>query len=396
MARDVLPVAAQYGLLGGFAAVAAGISAQGLIGFARDNMGLRWPWPYLLFFALDGAAGVCAVLLMRRAARAETAIAPRLAVWGLVAASAVFNWTHAPHHPAARQAFALMPVIAATLFEFSLRETARETRRTHGHPDRRLPPLAWLRPAERIRVQLQFAGDPALPAEAAVRRVRADLAAKRLYQLRQALHAASPSSAATRRTRRTRRAERKACAALTRARFADPDIAALVLRQVQVLTITPALASLDYVTAEAAHTAIGNLIAASPAVPPVPPQTTRQIPNGSRKLAHSPADLAAGVSQNSRKEVSRLNGHSVTDANPGPGRRRDRGDQELIEAAARIVAHASRDGVRLSQTALANELRARGHSIANDRLSWLSIVSGLRSGSGIGMTIPAAKPCPRR
>src|SRR5881392_2890422 len=118
-AREVAASAAQYALLGGFAAVAAGISAQGLIGFARDNMGLRWPWPYLLFFALDGAAGVCAVLLMRRAARAETALAPRLAVWGLVAAAAVFNWTHAPHHPAARQAFALMPVIAATLFEFS-------------------------------------------------------------------------------------------------------------------------------------------------------------------------------------------------------------------------------------------------------------------------------------
>jgi hypothetical protein len=48
-------------------AVAAGISAQGLIGFPRDNMALRGPWPYLLFFALDGAAGVCAVLLMRAA-----------------------------------------------------------------------------------------------------------------------------------------------------------------------------------------------------------------------------------------------------------------------------------------------------------------------------------------
>ena len=56
--------------------MAAGISAQGLTGFARDNMGLPGPWPYLLFFALDGAAGVCAVLLMRRAARAEAAARP--------------------------------------------------------------------------------------------------------------------------------------------------------------------------------------------------------------------------------------------------------------------------------------------------------------------------------
>ena len=76
-AREAAASAAQYVLLGGVAAVAAGISAQGLAGFARDNMGLAGPWPYLLFAALDGAAGVCAVLLTRRAARAESALAPR-------------------------------------------------------------------------------------------------------------------------------------------------------------------------------------------------------------------------------------------------------------------------------------------------------------------------------
>ncbi|HUK71486.1 MAG TPA: hypothetical protein VLW50_22435 [Streptosporangiaceae bacterium] len=112
-AREVAAAVAQYGLLFGFAAVAAGISAQGLTGFARDNMALCGPWPYLLFFALDGAAGLCAVLLLRRAARAESAIVPRVAVWGLVAASSAFNAAHAPGRPGARAAFALMPVIAA-------------------------------------------------------------------------------------------------------------------------------------------------------------------------------------------------------------------------------------------------------------------------------------------
>jgi len=82
-ARETAASVAQYVLLGGFASTAAGISAQGLVGFARSNMALRGPWPYLLFFALDGAAGVCAVLLVRRAARAEPGLAPRLAVWGL-------------------------------------------------------------------------------------------------------------------------------------------------------------------------------------------------------------------------------------------------------------------------------------------------------------------------
>jgi hypothetical protein len=75
-ARENAASAAQYLLLGGFAAVAAGISAQGLTGFARTDMELSGPWPVLLFPALDGAAGVCAVLLARRAARAESGLAP--------------------------------------------------------------------------------------------------------------------------------------------------------------------------------------------------------------------------------------------------------------------------------------------------------------------------------
>src|SRR5271155_4428065 len=147
-ARETIASAAQYGLLGGFASTAAGISAQGLVGFARSNMALRGPWPYLLFFALDGAAGVCAVLLVRRAARAEPGLAPRLAVWGLVAASSFFNWTHAPRRPAAPEAFGLMPVIAALLFEFCLREMRQ---RTANRADRTLNALRWMRPAERIR-----------------------------------------------------------------------------------------------------------------------------------------------------------------------------------------------------------------------------------------------------
>ena len=159
---------AQYALLGGFAAVAAGISAQGLTGFARSNMELHGPWPYLLFFALDGAAGVCAVLLARRAARAESSLAPRLAVWGLVAASSTFNWTHAPHRPAAAEAFGLMPVVAALLFEFCLRELKLRTMADRA--DRTLSVWRWLHPAERVRVQLRMAADEQLSAEAATSR----------------------------------------------------------------------------------------------------------------------------------------------------------------------------------------------------------------------------------
>ena len=324
-AREVVASTAQYALLGGFASVAAGISAQGLTGFARDNMGLPGPWPYLLFFALDGAAGVCAVLLMRRAARAESSLAPRLAVWGLVAASAAFNWSHAPHRTAAPEAFGLMPVIAAILFEFTLNEVRQ---RTADRPDRSLAGLLWLHPAERLRVQLRLAADAQLSAQTATRRVRVDQAARRLYQLRQALHPVDqpPGPAATA-ARRIRKAERRAHAALTRAGFADPTIAAEILRQVQILTLTQQLARLDYTTAEPAHAAIANLITAPGAAP------------------------------------GEDGGH----------------DQQLVAAAIRIIAESAHDGGKLSQAALAEKLRGQGYSIANDRLRWLSAASGLNS-----------------
>src|SRR6516162_2145415 len=191
-ARERAASVAQYVLLGGFAAVATGISAQGLTGFARSSMELTGPWPYLLFLALDGAAGVCAVLLVRRAARAESGLAPRLAVWGLVAASSTFNWTHAPRRPAAPEAFGLMPVVAALLFEFCLRETRLRT--LANRADRRLNVLRWLHPVERFRVQLCMAGDEHMSAQEATRRVRVDDAAAKLYKLRTLLLAEDQSA----------------------------------------------------------------------------------------------------------------------------------------------------------------------------------------------------------
>jgi hypothetical protein len=395
--REVAASAAQYLLLGGFASVAAGISAQGLTGFARANMGLTGPWPYLLFFSLDGAASVCAVLLMRRAARAESGLAPRLAVWGLVAASAAFNATHSPRRPAAPEAFALMPVIAATLFEFTLRELRL---RTEGRADRRLTALRWLHPVERIRVQLLLSAEGGLSAEDATRRIRIQQAARCVYLLRLALHAHKESA----RTRtvtawRARRAEHRAQKALTRAGFAeDQDIASDILRQVQVLTITPELARLDYTTAAGAHRAVSNLITRTVTASPLP--DLRPVP---------PATSAQGRGPVIPDPVGRLNGSS---ARPGVRLRTDLGqraltwpqpesvltpgsqalagnathpagggdrDGQLIAAATRIIAEveAEANGRRLSQTALAERLRSEGFSIANDRLRWLSSACGL-------------------
>lgn len=328
--------AAQYVLLGGFAGVAAGISAQGLTGFARDNMGLTGPWPYLLFLALDGAAGVCAVLLTRRAARAESGLAPRLAVWGLVAASSAFNFTHAPHRPAAPEAFGVMPLIAAILFEFTLRELQLRA----GRADRRLAALRWLHPAERVRVQLRLAADDHISAEAATCRVRIDLAARRLYQLRRVLlaqgRAARPGGVAA------RLAERRAHAALIRAGFADQAIAAQVLRQVQVLTRTPDLARLDYATADAAHAAIAALITSS-----------------------APA-TASSVNGTTADQVSSIG--TPSPALPSADRQSPDQDGRLVEDAARIVADARQHGERLSQKALGSRLRREGHRVANHAL----------------------------
>jgi hypothetical protein len=347
-ARETTASAAQYVLLGGFAAVAAGISAQGLTGFARFSMELTGPWPYLLFLALDGAAGVCAVLLVRRAARAESCLAPRLAVWGLVAASSTFNWTHAPRRPAAPEAFGLMPVVAALLFEFCLRELRLRT--LAGRTNRQPSALSWLRPAERLRVQLRIATGEQVSAEAATRQVRVDLAARRLYRLRTAFAVDGQADEPGALTARVRRAERRAHRALTRAGFTDPAIAAAVLRQVQVLTVTTTLARLDYRTADAAQAAITNLIASPISPRPGPENGTPMVPvDGYATRGHPRAAAGSG----------------------------DR-DVQLVAAATRIVAGARHDGGRLSQAALAARLRRDGYAVANDRLRWLSGVSGLQ------------------
>ncbi|HEV2377456.1 MAG TPA: DUF2637 domain-containing protein [Streptosporangiaceae bacterium] len=395
-AREVAGSAAQYGLLFGFAAVAAAVSAHGLVGFARTNMDLSGSWPYLLWAALDGAAGLCAVLLVRRAARGESALAPRLAVWGLVTASSLFNWTHAPAHPGAPEAFALMPVIAAMLFEFSL----RETRHTAQHAERRLPALAWLRPVERLRAQARLAVAQHLTAEEATHRVRVDQAAWHLYALRLALTACTNAGNLRAVTAyQARRAERRAQAALSRACFADPGVAVEVLRHVQVLTLTRTLAQLDYATPDGPQAAIASLITAGPAT-----ERVAGTASGASSLGLARRSTVAEVMHNGWRHPSshstasvstampaHSNGHLVgaapglrsemfTAGFPGPsrdGRTRDHVEQPLIEAATRAVDEARSRGDRLTQAALARQLRAQGFHIANDRLHWLATVSGL-------------------
>jgi hypothetical protein len=393
-AREAAAGVAQYGLLFGFVAVAALISARGLVGFARSNMGLPGLWPYLLWGALDGAAGLCAVLLMRRAARGESALAPRLAVWGLVAASSLFNWAHAPDHPGAREAFALMPVIAATLFEFSLRETRHTARGTRQRP----AGLGWLRPAERIRVRLQLSADENVTAEAAIRRVREECAARRLHLLRQALTACERAASSKAAARRVRRAERRAQVALTRARFTDPVVAAGVLRLVQVLTLTQTLARLDYATPDHAQQVLASLITSATASAPASGEPVSPILRSSQSRS-----VISDFRANGYTGPSCLNGVAapagwtgadelIDRASPGIGhssphsqhrlRKQEGRDGPLIEVATDLVVQARLRGDDLSQAELARQLRAEGYSIANGRLRWLAAVSGLDADAG--------------
>jgi hypothetical protein len=380
-ARETAASAAQYLLLGGFAAVAAGISAQGLTGFARENMGLTGPWPYLLFLALDGAAGVCAVLLTRRAARAESGLAPRLAVWGLVAASAGFNWAHAPHRPGAPEAFGLMPVIGAVLFEFTLRELRQ---RAAGRADRQMTAMRWLYPAERIRVQRLLAADEHISAQAATRRVRTEQAARRLYRLRRALQARDqagrPGALAA---RRACAAERRAHAALIRAGFSDPAVAADVLRQVQVLTRTAYLARLDYTTAEPARDVIASLITAHMPPGPASPAPSPAVPGNAPRSLPPAADVptAPGLPGQPLPGPTPAQETEPADSQQAAGDHDEDHDGEIIAAAASILADARQHGERLSQKTLGRRLRRDGYRVANHSLRGLLAAASGQTGA---------------
>ena len=289
-----------------------------------------------------------------------------------------------------------MSVIAATLFEFSL----RETRHTARGAEWRLTGLGWLRPAERIRVRLVLSADEKVSAEAATCRVRADCAARRLHMLRQALEAreraARPDAVAV---HRVRRAERRAQAALSRARFTDPAVAAEVLRQVQVLTLTQTLAGLDYATPDDARQLLASLITpgtasaeaagaqTSRAAQARPPRfvtengTFHGCPAAPGLNGASAAPGVWATSDGLAELASPDNGHPAP-RSPSHPREPAGPDGPVIDVAARIVADARLRGVRLSQAGLARQLRAEGYRIANGRLRWLATVSGLAPDEG--------------
>ncbi|MEU6316749.1 DUF2637 domain-containing protein [Streptomyces sp. NPDC047009] len=149
--KEAIYATASYALLFCCAAVAAALSFHGLVGFGQQNLGLTGGWEYLVPFGLDGAAMFCSVLAVREASHGDAALGSRILVWTFAAASAWFNWVHAPRgvdHAGAPQFFAGMSLSAAVLFDRALKQTRRAALREQGLVPRPLPQIRivrWLR-----------------------------------------------------------------------------------------------------------------------------------------------------------------------------------------------------------------------------------------------------------
>jgi len=149
--KEALYGSASYVLLFACASVAAALSFHGLVGFGVQNLSLTGGWQYLVPFGLDGSAMFCSVLAVREASHGDAALGSRILVWMFAAASAWFNWEHAPRgidHNGAPQFFAGMSLSAAVLFDRALKQTRRAALREQGLVPRPLPQIRivrWLR-----------------------------------------------------------------------------------------------------------------------------------------------------------------------------------------------------------------------------------------------------------
>ncbi|GGO92384.1 DUF2637 domain-containing protein [Wenjunlia tyrosinilytica] len=181
-----------YLLLFCCAAVAAALSFHGLVGFGQQNLNLSGGWEYLVPFGLDGAAMFCSVLAVREASHGDAALGSRLLVWAFAAASAWFNWVHAPRglgHAGAPEFFAGMSLSAAVLFDRALKQTRRAALREQGLVPRPLPQIRivrWLRaPRETYGAWSLMLLENVRSLDEAVEEVREDRRQKEQERLRQ-------------------------------------------------------------------------------------------------------------------------------------------------------------------------------------------------------------------
>ena len=189
--KETIYATASYVLLFCCAAVAAALSFHGLGGFGQQNLGLTDGWEYLVPFGLDGAAMFCSVLAVREASHGDAALGSRILVWTFAAASAWFNWVHAPRgidHAGAPQFFAGMSLSAAVLFDRALKQTRRAALREQGLVPRPLPQIRivrWLRaPIETYKAWSLMLLEGVRSLDEAVEEVREDRRQKQLNKAR--------------------------------------------------------------------------------------------------------------------------------------------------------------------------------------------------------------------
>jgi hypothetical protein len=126
------------------------LSSQDLIDWAGapTGLGLPDPWPVLVFVALDAAAGVCVLLTVYCAWRAEPAGVFGVLVWCFAFGSAFANYRHSSTPGAAPDAvwfFPAMSVAGPALLEAVLGRFRRWFQRDTGRRGRRLPSFGWRR-----------------------------------------------------------------------------------------------------------------------------------------------------------------------------------------------------------------------------------------------------------
>jgi hypothetical protein len=98
-------------------------------------------------------------------------------------------------------------------------------------------------------------------------------------------------------------------------------------------------------------------------------------PTGSAEAEATAASLPVGNPDRAASLLAQLPRQYLNAPPPSQAAPLNEDDERLVADAAGIMRDAEQRHARLSQSALARQLRARGHRIANDRLRWLTLTA---------------------
>lgn len=256
--------------------IAMSFSAYGMATVARVHADVPVPANWLLFAVFEGFALVIMTLINQRAEQGIPAMGLRAGYWAVIGLAAALNATHSDTW-AGRVVYASITLLAGCSYELRMSakraNRERELREAAGTwTNRRLALVRWLHPVERVRVALELARDETLSAEEATRIVREQAERARRerllrevtraeWRLRRAQLAHRPWGFGWLVDLVERRREARAQEAIFRAGLADsPETVAEVLRTLQVMTLAPRFAGMDYSSTAEARRAMAGLI----------------------------------------------------------------------------------------------------------------------------------------